>query len=323
VVPHQRGCEDLVRERAAEITPKPLRDVVRAAIGLGRRAGYARARWPRPLGTRPRHYLAVCAIFRNEARYLAEWVTFHRLQGVERFWLYDNRSTDNWQAALEPELAKGIVEVTSWPTEPGQLTAYADCLRVHPRDARWLAFIDLDEFLFSPTGRTLPEVLRSFEFHPAVAVNWRTYGPNGHVDTPDGLIVENYLQRVRDDLPVNEHVKSIVYPRKTSQRVENPHMFRLHGQAVGEDGRPVSTAFRRQSTVELLRINHYWARSLNDLRHRYGRPDPGTGGPRARGLHFFADALEEVDGLQVPRDEVHDDLILQYVPPLRRALDER
>lgn len=31
-------------------------------------------------------YLAVCAIFRDEAPYLAEWIEFHRLVGVEHFY---------------------------------------------------------------------------------------------------------------------------------------------------------------------------------------------------------------------------------------------
>ena len=40
-------------------------------------------------------YLAVCAIYRNEAPYLREWIEFHRLVGVERFFLYNNESTDD------------------------------------------------------------------------------------------------------------------------------------------------------------------------------------------------------------------------------------
>ena len=28
------------------------------------------------------HYLAVCAIYRNEGPYLREWIEFHRLVGV-------------------------------------------------------------------------------------------------------------------------------------------------------------------------------------------------------------------------------------------------
>lgn len=35
-------------------------------------------------------YLPICAIFKEEAPYLPEWIEFHRLMGVERFFLYDN-----------------------------------------------------------------------------------------------------------------------------------------------------------------------------------------------------------------------------------------
>ena len=84
-----------------ELTPARVWEAAHAVkvrlLGLG----YRRARWPRPLGTRPPIALAVCAIFRDEARYLAEWVSFQRVQGVERFYLYDNRSADDWRSELE------------------------------------------------------------------------------------------------------------------------------------------------------------------------------------------------------------------------------
>ena len=45
-------------------------------------------------------YLSVCAIYRNEAPYLAEWIEFHRLVGAERFFLYDNGSTASGSSVL-------------------------------------------------------------------------------------------------------------------------------------------------------------------------------------------------------------------------------
>ena len=57
--------------------------------------------------------LAICAIFRDEARYLAEWLEFHQRQGVERFYLYENNSTDDWERALAP--FSDAVELHRWP----------------------------------------------------------------------------------------------------------------------------------------------------------------------------------------------------------------
>jgi hypothetical protein len=39
--------------------------------------------------------LAVCAMFHNERRYLAEWVLYHWVLGFQHFYLYDNESDDS------------------------------------------------------------------------------------------------------------------------------------------------------------------------------------------------------------------------------------
>lgn len=284
--------------------------VARTARERYRQAGYARARWGPPLGTRPPVGMAVCAIFRDEARYLAEWVAFHRVQGVERFYLYDNLSTDDWRGALEPELSSGVVKVTEWPEVPGQGSAYADCLRRHRQDTRWIAFIDADEFLFSPTGRTLPDVLREFDRYPGVVVNWRMYGTNGWERAPEGLVIENYLRRGPDDLEGNQLVKSIVNPRAALGVTQWPaHYFRLRGNPVDEHGQPALRHTREPATVDLLRINHYYARSAESFRAKSKRPR--------------ADYGVITERFEPPPDTEYDETILRFAPALKRALASR
>jgi hypothetical protein len=305
-----------VRETLAAATPAPAREAVRVCIRASRWVGYKRARWSRPVGTRPEIGLAVCAIFKNEGSYLAEWVTFHRLIGVERFYLYDNESTDHWRDALAPELAMGTVRAKPWPGDaaeyPVQRSAYSDCLRLHRRDTRWIAFIDVDEFLFSPTGRTLPDVLAGLNRAPGVVVNWRNYGTGGWDHTPEGLVTESYLTRAPDDLDANRYVKSIVYPRKTSPRVDDPHYFRHFGPPVGEDGKSVrASAFREPSTTQVLRINHYYSKSTDHMRRKLARIGAnGSWRDPAEARSLFADT-------------VRDETILQFVPALRCALAAR
>jgi hypothetical protein len=235
---------------------------------LIRSIAYLRRNWP--------VHLAVCAIFKDEARYLPEWIDFHQSHGVERFYLYENNSVDDWQTALESY--GDVVELHRWRHHPGQLSAYSDCLRRHRWDTRWIAFLDLDEFLFSPTGRSLPDVLAEFPHVPGVVANWRTYGTNGHDTPPDGSVVANYPVAAPDDHPVNLHVKSVVFPAMTATSVENPHCFMHYGMAVGEDHRPVTSSFRDPATVELLRINHYQSRSRQELEQkmRKARADNGA-----------------------------------------------
>ena len=93
--------------------------------------------------------------------------------GVERFFLYNNQSTDDHREVLAPYVADGSVVVHDWPVRPGQLPAYQHCLAEHGSESRWIAFIDLDEFLFSPTRRPVTEILPDYE---RPTRRWRSTG---------------------------------------------------------------------------------------------------------------------------------------------------
>ena len=137
-----------------------------------------------------KHYLTACAMYLDEAFYLREWIAFHRLVGVEQFYLYDNENTDEHREMLAPYIEQGVVVMYEWPIKPGQIPAYHHCLAKHGADSRWIAFLDLDEFLFSPTYRPVPEILADYEEFPAVAVNWAMFGSSGHRTRPPGLALE-------------------------------------------------------------------------------------------------------------------------------------
>ena len=296
----------------------PVRDMIDAQ-SLIWVAAEERALWADPLPVVPRDtdpYLAICAIYRDEAPYLQEWIEFHRLVGVEKFFLYDNKSVDGHLAVLEPYIEAGTVTLHDWPHVPnGQHTAYEHCLRQHRDDARWIAFIDLDEFLFSPTYRSLPDILGELESWPGVGVNSVFFGTSGHRTRPAGLVVENYTEN--DGGEGKLAVKSIVDPTRTA-RCETVHHFSYtDGMAVNEHGYPIRAQFAKSVSHSLLRINHYWAKSEEQFRAKCAQPSPSNGdfrpfydmrrlrGGRVNDLSYaileYAPALREAVGLTSPR----------------------
>jgi hypothetical protein len=259
-------------------------------------------------------YLSICAIYRDEAPYLREWIEFHRLVGVERFYLYNNGSTDEHLEVLAPYVDAGTVVMRDWPVFPGQIQAYEDCLKRHRDESRWIAFIDLDEFLFSPTGSPVPDLLKEFERFPGVAVNWAMFGSSGHRTKPPGLVIENYLRRTADPR-LNSIIKSIANPRRVSA-FGTPHYFMYrHGVTVDVDQRPMFKAplWRTESpSLERLRINHYVVKSEEEFRRKLARGHADGARPKPK----------EAATRWIKRyNDVEDRAILIYLPQLREALE--
>jgi hypothetical protein len=284
-------------------------------------------------------YLSICAIFRDEAPYLPEWIEFHRLVGVERFFLYDNLSGDSGREVLEPWARAGLVSISdcSIPlAQGGQSWAYADALERARGRTRWLAFIDLDEFLFSPRMKPLPNVLAEYEEHPGVVVNWQVYGSSGLTTRPDGLVIESFVNRARTQWSRNRRVKSIVDPARALRPI-GPHFFEYAdgALAVTEDREPVRVIERRawarkirrglsrlplvetdpyavrhssvkHVSVGRLRLNHYAVRSQQEFAQKTTRH-----GSSRIALRYF----EYHD-----RNEVHDPALTPYASQVRARL---
>ena len=260
-------------------------------------------------------YLSIVAVYRDEAVYLPEWIEFHLMVGVERFFLYNNFSVDDHREVLAPYVEEGTVVIHDWPVFPGQLPAYNDAIRRHRADSRWLAFIDVDEFLFSPAGKPLPEVLREYEQWPGVLVNWAIFGSSGHQTKPPGLVIENYVNR-SDDEDGKRMAKSIVDPSRV-ERCGGAHYFMYkEGSAVDGRGTPVPFGRTESPAWEKLRLNHYWTRSMEEAQRKLSRRRATTGAIRKAALRRLEESDQELNA-------VPDEAILQYVPELRRRLAER
>jgi glycosyltransferase involved in cell wall biosynthesis len=264
-------------------------------------------------------YLAVCAIYRDEAPYMREWLEFHMLEGVERFFLYDNDSSDNHDEILAPYIEQGRVVLHRWPHHPGQVDAYNHCLEHHGSEARWIAFIDLDEYLFSPPpGKTLPDALAAYERWPGVGVHWAVYGPSGHDVRPDGLIIENYLYRTTHPNG-NRWIKSIVDPKRVIRCV-TPHAFRyVDGLAVDEEERPITGPVKGRSLpvcFSKLRINHYWTKSRQEWQVKVARGWASREGGRPT-------PWSDDETLFTALTQQYDDVLVDRANALRRAMSGR
>jgi hypothetical protein len=274
-------------------------------------------------------YLAACTIYREDADYLAEWIEFHLLAGIERFFLYDNGSTDHHLDVLAPYVEDGVVTRHEWFApfrghggRPMALhTAFEHCVGAHRDDARWIAFLDVDEFLFAPNGELLSETLRDYEGFPGVVVSRAEFGSSGHVAKPAGLVTESYVERralAPDDRPV---YKSIVEPGKITRCLTAHSFMYREGLPVDEHMRPVDPKrflTRKPGTWERLRIHHYFSKSEQErLRKARLWRDAGSSTAVVRATRMLPPKPTGSTGM------VPDDILVPRAAAVREALVRR
>jgi len=241
---------------------------------------------------RYKHKLAVCMIFQNEAPYLKEWIEFHKLVGVDYFYLYNNLSHDLYKEELESYIASGVVQLIDWPYKPSaslewstiQCGAYNHALKLSKKKKiKWLAVLDSDEFLVPVEAATIPEFLKDYKKVASIAVNWQLYGTS-HVYKveKDQLMIENLIYKAPKDFNENLLTKPIVRP-KYVKKFENPHYAILKSghYKINSDHKVFSGAKSPYVVTDKIRINHYWSRDEEffhrvKLGRRQGWQDGGS-----------------------------------------------
>lgn len=143
--------------------------------------------------TKYRHNVSLCLIFKNEAPYLKEWIEYHRLIGIEHFYLYNNFSDDNYKDVLAPYIEDNLVTLVEFPVKYGQIKAYEDCYAKAKSETNWLGFIDADEYVNLIEANDIKEFLSSYRRFPSVMFNWKMFGTSGHIEeNEEELTTERY-----------------------------------------------------------------------------------------------------------------------------------
>lgn len=251
------------------------------------------------------HNLAIGAIMKDEGPYLKEWLEYHILVGVEKFYLYDNGSSDDTMNIVKPYIERGIVDLIDFPGKGKQMAAYRDIINRYSYDSRWIAFIDLDEFLVPGDGEKLTDILSSLPDFAELAVSWVIYGSSGLVERPKGLVLENYKHHADKSWGI----KSIVNPRLVVT-MNNPHCNLVAGYIIDENGKKLGYINQTNNppSCNRIRCNHYITKSYEEYIIRRTRGKATDGVPQTDIVAKFKIS---------DRNEVYDSTMEPFVTKLK------
>jgi hypothetical protein len=209
-----------------------------------------------------KYTLSVCALFKNEAPFLKEWIEYHRLIGVDHFYLYNNESLDLYKKALQPYLKQGVVTLVHWPDNLGprvnqsatwslstQLSAYENAIKWTAWGrTKWLLFLNIDEFLVVPGSEKLATILARYDAYPGIALSRAHYDASQRSALPQKKWVIESLDIVapgEEDL-CRSVAKMILKPELCTSFIWPPYQCRFEN-----DAQPAKIGKNE------LRVNHY------------------------------------------------------------------
>ena len=214
--------------------------------------------------------MLLCAIFKNEAHVLSEWIQHYLQLGVEHIHLINDHSTDEYEpilAAFEGRVTLHQNDVV-YDTIGRQEQILESFMRPLLPTTDWVMTLDLDEFLYSTED--LKTVLDAQPAEIAqILVPWVHFGSSGHRLQPYS-VVTGFTRCAKGEGRFNSH--------KSIARAATVEAFRVHQHVV------------RGETVcsDVLRINHYNVQS-----HEFYMGVKATRG----------DVNRYFDALQIQRDE--------------------
>lgn len=220
--------------------------------------------------------VAICAILKNEADYIEEWLAFHILQGVSHVILHDNNSSDD-SCRRATSFAKHVhLQLVPWPDSADgfdltQRLAYYDGARRLIGVADYVAFVDLDEFVFASDYRPLGQVLADFPTDvAAIAVNQRVFGSSGQQSSTRALVTSRFTLAAAADHPESHWFKTIARPGHILGFDTVHSVVLTSGAYVLSDGRPLPArpdhaGFSSIVSEGALRLHHYMLKSRQEF----------------------------------------------------------
>ncbi len=222
--------------------------------------------------------LSLCLICKDENSYLAEWLDYHILLGVDRFYIYDNGSQVPIRETLAEYIARGWVVVVDIAGKGMQLYAYDHALRTFGGNTRWMGFIDTDEFLVPKTTADLKEFLKAYDAYAAFSVSSVFFGTNHHKKRPVVGQIAAYTLCTDEMFYDNTLTKWIVRPEAVFAP-NSPHDFTLLGSNKCVNEKEMIVDFQRfPHSSEKIQLNHYACRSEEEVLQKLerGRGDDGN-----------------------------------------------
>jgi hypothetical protein len=231
--------------------------------------------------------ISLIGMFRDEGKYIEEWILYHYIMGIKDFAICCHQCTDNTPDILnklnQQHKDLNIVTVINNETNKSgwefKNNIYTELCSLAKND--WCLCLDIDEFL-TMDWNYVANIIEEKNIG-GIAIYQNIFGSSGHILCPKGLVIDNYLYRNSDAIVLgfeyplfnqaSDLFKSvkILFNKQNLKRMVNAHEVILSTSIVNEK-LELFKKYKAERSTKHIKINHYFTKSLDDWQFKVSRP---------------------------------------------------
>lgn len=225
--------------------------------------------------------IVVCAMARNEHKYINEWVNHYVNLGFDKIYLYDNDELDSPYIGdfIENKKKVEIINIRGMKKECLQHEIYTQFYNSHDFD--WCLFCDIDEFLVGVKNIHYmlehPMYRRAYQ----IRIKWRLFGDDDMITRDMSIpVIKAFTKEVKSSLcrdlvtvgNLERQAKSIIRGHLGNVIIDSPHFgsFRRRDNVIPSilpSGKPcwAKVAIKDDYSRETIYLNHYMTKTLSEF----------------------------------------------------------
>lgn len=151
---------------------------------------------------KPKLKILLCAIAKTENKYILEFINHYKNMNFNKIIIYDNNEIngENFIEILKDFIKINFVNIINFRgVKKPQKKAYNHCYNYNKYNYDWIAFYDIDEYLFLLNHTYINDFLSSTNFRncQSIIINWKYYGDNDKIYYEPKPLKERFIKPIK------------------------------------------------------------------------------------------------------------------------------
>ena len=226
----------------------------------------------------------ICTIGKEENKYIKEFVEHYRKLKVKKIILYDNNNIngEKFEDILQNEINDNFIKIINYRGyDIPQIKALNDCYKKNKYKYDWIAFYDIDEFLYINNFTDINKFLSlpKFKKCQSLLINWKYYGDNDKLNYEPKPLSERFIKPI--NIAKNKKIQKDKYFFSASKTIVRgglklnwgmlPHFFN-NTINCKPNGRIINNYFSPLQH-SIAYIKHYITKSTEEFIEKLKRGD--------------------------------------------------